>query len=235
MSEHQINPEKVTKPIQLLAAWLVGMIVITGSFLVGAENITSPTWASGLLVISAVATVPVFLFSLFLLQTKFRPQMQEDVYYSKYLEWQRSDNVPSPAESKVFVEREVEQTVAELSRKFGATTGEEKSEIEEILRRGQRETLLYKHGGVRTIAELYLEPATWDAVLANYSSNQEFMREVASLIADGLVASNNENYSDLTLTDLGKEIAQLAEKEERLFSVRHKNFWKKQRKFLVES
>lgn len=83
---HQIVPDKVTRPIQLLAAWLTGLIVINGSFLSGASFIQNPKWASGLLVVAAVCNVPIFIFSIFLLQTKFRPEMQEDIYYSKYLE-----------------------------------------------------------------------------------------------------------------------------------------------------
>jgi hypothetical protein len=86
MSEKEIDPSKVTKPIQLLAAWLVGLIVINGSFLGAASQIHEPTWIPALLVIAAVVNVPVFILSLFLLQTKFRPEMQEDAYYSKYLE-----------------------------------------------------------------------------------------------------------------------------------------------------
>lgn len=86
MSDHKIDASKVTKPIQLLAAWLAGLIIINGSFLTAAARLEHPDWASGLLVISAVLNVPIFLFGLFLLQTKFRPEMQEDEFYSKYLE-----------------------------------------------------------------------------------------------------------------------------------------------------
>ncbi|QRF61712.1 hypothetical protein [Variovorax paradoxus] len=85
MAEHQISPEKVTKPIQLLAAWLVGLILVNASFLFSAQKITNPSWAGAVLVIAAVTNVPVFIAALFLLQTKFRPQMQEDSYYSQYL------------------------------------------------------------------------------------------------------------------------------------------------------
>lgn len=86
MSEKQIEPSKVTKPIQLLAALLVGLILINGSFLGVAFQIHDPSWVSGLLVIAAVINVPLFITSLFLLQTKFRPEMQEDEYYARYLE-----------------------------------------------------------------------------------------------------------------------------------------------------
>lgn len=86
MSEQKINPGQVTKPIQLLAAWLVGLILINGAFLSAASLITKPDWAPGLLVIAAVLNVPAFLFFIFYLQTKFRAELQEDTYYSKHLE-----------------------------------------------------------------------------------------------------------------------------------------------------
>ena len=86
MGNEQINPAKVTKPIQLLAAWLAGLILINGAFLAAASTISKPEWAPGALVIASIINVPIFLASLFLLQTKFRPEMQEDEFYSKYLE-----------------------------------------------------------------------------------------------------------------------------------------------------
>jgi len=86
MSEQRINPYQVTKPIQLLAAWLVGLILIDASFLGAAKIITVPAWAPGLLVIAAILNVPAFLTLIFFLQTKFRAELQEDTYYSKHLE-----------------------------------------------------------------------------------------------------------------------------------------------------
>jgi len=81
-----IEPSKITKPIQLLAAWLAGLILVNGSFLTSANLLSSPTWAAGLLIIASILNVPLFLIALFLLQTKFRPEMQEDEFYAKYLE-----------------------------------------------------------------------------------------------------------------------------------------------------
>jgi hypothetical protein len=85
MAERQIEPSKITKPIQLLSAWLIGLILIDASFLGAAATISNPTWAAGALVIAAIFNVPLFLAALFLLQTKFRPEMQEDEFYAPYL------------------------------------------------------------------------------------------------------------------------------------------------------
>jgi hypothetical protein len=54
--------------------------------LVTATQLSEPEWIRVTLVIASIINVPMFLFCLFLLQTKFRPEMQEDTYYSKYLE-----------------------------------------------------------------------------------------------------------------------------------------------------
>jgi hypothetical protein len=87
MSEKgKIEPHRITKPIQLLAAWLLGLIMVNGAFLIAAGSIEKPDWVVGALVIASIINVPVFLVSIFLLQTKFRPEMQEDSFYSQYLE-----------------------------------------------------------------------------------------------------------------------------------------------------
>lgn len=84
------QPSTVTKPIQLLAAWLIGLVAVDSAFLASSALISKPEWAAGALVIAAILNVPLFIVALFLLQTKFRPEMQEDTYYSKYLD-RRSD------------------------------------------------------------------------------------------------------------------------------------------------
>jgi hypothetical protein len=81
----EIQPEKVRTPIQLLAAWLVGLILIDGSFLASASVLKTPWWAPGALVIAAVFNVPLFLRCIFLLQTKYRPETMQDSDYAKYL------------------------------------------------------------------------------------------------------------------------------------------------------
>jgi len=85
MEKQQINPEKITKPIQLLGAWLVGLLAIDASFLFAASSMGTASWQSTALTIAAIANVPLFIVALFLLQTKFRPELQEDSYYSTYL------------------------------------------------------------------------------------------------------------------------------------------------------
>lgn len=85
MTEQQIHPHKITKPMQLLAAWLVGLVLTNATFLGVAANFGKGAWESGALVIAAILNVPIFLVALFILQTKFRAELQEDSFYSEYL------------------------------------------------------------------------------------------------------------------------------------------------------
>ena len=85
MEKQNISPDRITKPIQLLGAWLVGLLTIDTAFLTAATKMDSNSWHSGALIIAAILNVPVFIGALFLLQTKFRPELQEDSYYSTYL------------------------------------------------------------------------------------------------------------------------------------------------------
>ncbi len=48
------------------------------------------------LVIASIINVPLFLMAIFLLQTKFRPELQEDSYYSKYLDGKSNKLISMP-------------------------------------------------------------------------------------------------------------------------------------------
>ena len=111
-TENRIDPERVTKPIQLLAAWLVGLIVVDGSFLLAATQLSGETWERGVLIIASVVNVPVFLFALFMLQTRFRPELQEDSYYSQYLD-RRTNEIVTVGRDEL-IEKELVAIRAEL-------------------------------------------------------------------------------------------------------------------------
>ena len=118
MAEQQIEPAKIRTPIQLLAAWLLGLILVNGSFLAAAATLQRPDWAAGLLVVCAALNVPVFIGAIFLLQTRFRPQMQEDAYYSQYLKYSQETGkteLVAPAIATDF-KLNFENTLTSLSR-----------------------------------------------------------------------------------------------------------------------
>jgi len=122
----EIEPPKVTKPIQLLAAWLVGLIIVNGSFLGAAVSLAS-SWERTALIIAAIVNVPLFLYAMFVLQTKFRPELQEDVFYSQYLDKKTNKVVMVSREDKLEVElSSIRNQIAALGAlaSSGGTSGE---------------------------------------------------------------------------------------------------------------
>jgi hypothetical protein len=234
MADHQIVPEKVTKPIQLLAAWLVGLIVVNASFLLAAQQLSKPEWASGLLVICSVLNVPIFIFALFLLQTKFRPQMQEDSYYSQYLERERLylQNTPATKNVAQVAEKEIVETTEKIVKSLGqAGLGKEKP-IEEILRNSQFDVLMAKVGHSRSLSELYKSPKTWIGLVTRFAHDDSFLRDVDLLLTEGLAIKRGRGYKNVQLTKLGHEVAHKAENAGLLFSQREKEFWESSRREL---
>ena len=134
MSEQAIKPERITKPMQLLGAWLAGLFSIDSCFLVAAANLTQGSFESYALTLAAIANVPIFLLAVFLLQTKFRPELQEDSYYSTYLSQKTNQRVTVSKSEAHFAElsgalASIRQAIEE-SKKEG---GEVKANISDLL------------------------------------------------------------------------------------------------------
>ena len=85
MDSPKIDAHRITKPIQLMAVWFIALFLIDSVFLTAACKLTEPSWISPILVISAIVFVPLFLIGVFLVQTVFRKELQDDKYYSEWL------------------------------------------------------------------------------------------------------------------------------------------------------
>ena len=83
MAGAQLDPGKVRKPIQLLAVMVAGLVLLVGLFLTAAAKVEKPSWAAGLLLITAVTIVPIFVGIVMLMWTKFRVHLQDDHYYAE--------------------------------------------------------------------------------------------------------------------------------------------------------
>lgn len=130
-----IHPERITKPFQVLAAWLGTLVMVNGSFLYTATVIQSK-WLPHVLVIAAVINVWVFLWTMYNMQTKYRPEMQGDEYYSNYLKLQKDKkrssenndvanemmdmaNLPTVARPAMKKVLDAQQEVIRLALRFG--------------------------------------------------------------------------------------------------------------------
>jgi len=122
LESQKLQPEKVTRPIQLLAAWLVGLVVIDGIFLEVAVRLEPGSWERRGLVLAAILNVPAFLAALFTLQTRFRAELQDDVHYAQYLSKKTAEAVALPWADEDEDEDEADEAVADAPSGDDPTT-----------------------------------------------------------------------------------------------------------------
>ena len=89
LNSSKITPEKITNPIQLIAAWFVMLILLVGLLLGAAIKITEPSWVTGYLVISVSILILIVVVFVFLMLTKYRPHLQDS---EKYAIWLKDKN-----------------------------------------------------------------------------------------------------------------------------------------------
>ncbi len=226
MVEQKIRPEKITKPIQLLAAWLTGLVLVDGSFLTAASYVSEPTWAPGLLVIAAVLNVPIFLVALFLLQTRFRPQMLEDSYYSHYLEreYSRSSESSKPIDIGAYSKELTEHIIQEI----GPSIEERRKPIEKVIHDSQFEELVRRYGESRTLSELYLRPMFWPRAVHKWERDEDFRDDLQNLKMGGLITVDLDKPKKAKITELGKNVAKVAKERGNLWSQIEESYWKEE-------
>lgn len=223
MTEQRIRPERITKPIQLLAAWLTGLVLVDGGFLTAASSLKEPAWAAGLLVVAAVVNVPLFLVALFLLQTRFRPEMQEDTFYSQYLE--RKYSTQSGQAEPLDVRAYAKEVTEHIIQTIGPSVSGSREPIEKLIQDSQLQELVRRRGDSRTLSELFLRPKLWPAIVESWETDSEFRGDLGSLIANGLITSNIRNPRRSQLTELGKRVAEIAQERGVLFSQTNEELW----------
>lgn len=198
--------------MQLLAAWFTGLIIVNGSFLTAATQINSPTWAAGALVVASIVNVPIVLFCVFRLLTRYRPEMLSG---KEYLEYQAYVSLPSEVPDISNQSREMAE---EIIQQLGPESENRREPIEKIIHNTQVEWVAKRMGGNRTLSELYKRPNLWSKVVAKWGDDQSFKNNVSMLIELGVVTMEKEDFKTCRLTDFGKKVAKLAESLGLLFA-----------------
>ena len=88
--------------------------VVDGAFLGAAATVLEPSWASGALVIASIINVPLFVGCIFVLQTRYRVEMQEDTYYSKYLDTQTRTTQSAAMQDETALRAEIFQSESRI-------------------------------------------------------------------------------------------------------------------------
>ncbi|MBN2000796.1 ABC transporter ATP-binding protein [candidate division KSB1 bacterium] len=232
--QQQIIAHKITKPIQLLAAWLAGLVIVNATFLTAAGLVTIPAWLPALLTIAAVLNVPLFIVSLFLLQTKFRPEMLEDPFYARYLERKYTTTPPTPPRSPVDPERQ--KKLAKDIIKVSGSDPNKQEAVVSILRDSVVAQTAERFADSRTLSELYLYPQDWPLIYEHWREAAEFRSEFAELLLAGIVDVPDGVVREARLTDFGSAVAKKVESTDKLWNQRsincyeHDNDVRQQRK-----
>ncbi len=80
MTGSKIEPHLISKVVQLPAVWLVALVILAPAL--GALALTaSDLWLQIVFAAAAVVCIPTILAGVFLLQTKFRAELQDDPHY----------------------------------------------------------------------------------------------------------------------------------------------------------
>lgn len=222
MSSSEIKPKHITKPIQLLGAWLAGLAIIDASFLTAASTINTPSWIPGLLSIAAVINVPIFLFSLFLLQTKFRPEMQEDTYYSQYLDKKYSgEKAPT---KPIDLDQHFEKLTNEILTKVEGVSELQANKVSSLLKESEKEILLEQFENNRSLSELYMHADKWCETVDIWEGVESFEMDTMSLAYSGLAIIDAGNYKNAKLTAVGKEVANRLKEKNLLWNQHHERW-----------
>lgn len=211
----EIVPHKITKPIQLLAAWLAGLAIVNASFLTAAGFLNTPTWLPPLLVISSIINVPIFIASLFLLQTKFRPEMQEDTFYSQYL---ARKYAPMVKIERADPEEQLARVAEDIVKKISANAPDKQQQVVKILKQSEVEQLADTYADSRTLSELFMNFDNWPQLHEVYREDDSFQHDVVTLSAAGLVIIPDGVVRNTVLSDLGKAVAEHLKANGRLWN-----------------
>jgi len=93
MIRQRIYAERITHPFQLMAAWFVMLIILSGVILTAAYEIKEPHWITPFLVISDIVLCLIVMMAVFMMLTKFRPHLQGPREYAEWLKDERKFRV----------------------------------------------------------------------------------------------------------------------------------------------
>lgn len=83
MERTRLDPERITRPIQLAAAWFAALVLVEGGLLLAAGRLENPDWAPGVLVVAAIVIPFGVGAAVFFLPTRYRPELLADRYYAE--------------------------------------------------------------------------------------------------------------------------------------------------------
>lgn len=85
MSGAKLTAEKITSPMQLMAAWFSMLVLLVGVILTAATKITNPEWGAAFLIAFASLVIIIVIACVFTMLTIYRPHLQDGKEYAQWL------------------------------------------------------------------------------------------------------------------------------------------------------
>lgn len=189
-----IRPERITKPFQVLAAWLGTLILVDTAFLYAAARIQS-AWLPHALVLAAIFNVWLFLWTMYNMQTKYRPEMQGDEYYSDYL---KSHDAEKKSELHIVEATDEIMNKTSLPKKCRPVV--EKVLDEQVI----KEELSSRFGRSPVMRHLFhKKDGDWESFCDRWRGKDVFERDIFSCLEAGMIRIPDGRLRKAELTDKG--------------------------------
>lgn len=211
MNQLNVIADKITRPIQLLTVWLLGLTAVNYELLnkVGAPGVAESI--DVILVAAAALNVIITFLCFMILFTRFRPELQDDTHYAEYV----NKKTQPPRTDRLAELEDRSKQLAETLQLDGQAAEEG---LRESLVSSEVESLVATDGFKRTLFELYVRPTQWPKVVSQFGHTRQFELEMAELVRDGLVELSDHSAKSATLTELGKLVAQAAQDSGALYT-----------------
>jgi hypothetical protein len=140
MTNSKIEPHKINKPFQLLAVWMIGLILMTGTLITGAGVVNTPTWVPPMLCVSTVMIIVVGIILPLVMFIKYRKEFLDDPYYIRVKQIEHKEYEKQFKEFLINTARGIEK----VEQKDGKTSNNQ-IQAELTAEKETRRVLVKKH------------------------------------------------------------------------------------------
>ena len=123
--------------------------------------------------------------------------MQEDTYYSQYLE--KKYNNSTTTTKSLNLESHFEKLTKEILSKVEGVTETQVSTVSEIVKESENEILLEQVKESRTLSELFMHPSSWGKLVDEWDDNDDFINDLNMLLTLGLANKYEKNIFKVKL------------------------------------
>lgn len=152
--------------------------------------------------------------------------MQEDAFYSKYLE--RKYTTQSKIDS-VDLEKNIKSLAEKILGEIPKPSGLQTERVEQILKESEIGQLVDRFEDNRTLSEVFLHNDGWTEIVEAWSDDPSFQKEITDLKVSGLLTFKDDDIKRPKLTPIGKAVAERLAQDKRLWNNKNERYFPKKK------